>query len=59
MMADFYGPLLQARTKLSAGGRWDTLRNELIVLSTELNTASDGGFRAPSEYLITLARKHG
>jgi SAM-dependent methyltransferase len=57
MLADFYGPLLQARTKLSADGRWDTLRNELIVLSTELNTASGGGFRAPSDYLITLARK--
>ena len=57
MMADFYGPLLQARAKLSADGRWDTLRNELIVLSTELNTASGGGFRAPSDYLITLARK--
>jgi hypothetical protein len=47
----------EARTKLSADGRWDTLHNELIVLSTELNTASGGGFRAPSDYLITLARK--
>jgi len=58
MMADFYGPLLQARTKLSADGRWDRLRNELIALSSDLNSSSDGGFRAPSDYIVTLARKH-
>jgi SAM-dependent methyltransferase len=58
MLADFYGPLLQARTKLTADGRWDTLRSELIALSTELNADSDGGFRAPSDYLIALARMH-
>jgi SAM-dependent methyltransferase len=57
MLADFYGPVLQARNKLSADGRWDALRNDLIALSTELNTAEGGGFRAPSDYLIILARK--
>jgi ubiquinone/menaquinone biosynthesis C-methylase UbiE len=57
MMADYYGPLLQARNKLSADGRWEPLRNELIALSNEMNTAADGHFRAPSEYLVTLARK--
>ena len=55
-LADFYGPLLQARNKLTTAGRWDALRDELIALSNELN--QDGsGFRAPSEYLVTLARK--
>jgi SAM-dependent methyltransferase len=58
LLADFYGPLLQARNKLSSEGTWETLRNELIELSNELNTAIDGRFRAPSEYLITLGRKH-
>ena len=57
-LADFYGPLLQARNKLTATGRWEALRDELIALSTELNQAGESGFRAPSEYLITLARKH-
>ena len=57
LLADFYGPLLQARNKLSADGRWETLRGELIALSNELNTARDGRFRAPSQYLVTLARK--
>jgi SAM-dependent methyltransferase len=57
MMADYYGPLLQARNKLSADGRWEPLRNELIGLSTEMNAGEDSHFRAPSEYLVTLARK--
>jgi len=56
-LTDFYGPLLQARNKLSATGRWEALRNELIALSNELNQAGASGFRAPSEYLVTLARK--
>jgi SAM-dependent methyltransferase len=57
-LADFYGPLVQARNKLSGDGRWDELRDELVVLSTELNTSSDGGFKAPSDYIVTLAQKH-
>jgi SAM-dependent methyltransferase len=57
MLSDFYGPLVQARNKLSAAGRWESLRDELIALSNELNVARDGHFRAPSEYLITLIRK--
>jgi SAM-dependent methyltransferase len=58
MMADYYGPLLQARNKLSADGRWSALRSELVALSVELNTSADGSFRAPSEYLVALAHKH-
>jgi len=57
MMADFYGPLLQARHKLSSDGRWDALRTELIAVSNELNTAGESGFRVPSDYVITLAHK--
>jgi SAM-dependent methyltransferase len=56
-LADYYGPLLQARNKLTASGRWEALRDELIALSNELNAAGDGHFRASSEYLVTLARK--
>jgi hypothetical protein len=55
-LADCYGPLLGARNKLS-DGRWQPLRNELIALSNEMNAADDGHFRAPSEYLVTLAGK--
>jgi len=56
-LADSYGPLLGARNRLSGEGRWEPLRNELIALSNEMNTADDGHFRAPSEYLIILAGK--
>ncbi|MBV9204737.1 MAG: class I SAM-dependent methyltransferase [Actinobacteria bacterium] len=56
-LADSYGPLLGARTKLSGNGRWEPLRDELIALSSEMNAADDGRFRAPSEYLIALAGK--
>jgi len=58
MMADFYGPMLQARNKLTQTGRWEALRAELIALSNEMNAAGDGRFRAPSEYLVTLVRKN-
>ncbi|MBV9311518.1 MAG: methyltransferase domain-containing protein [Solirubrobacterales bacterium] len=56
-LADFYGPLLQARNKLTATGSWDALRHELIALSTEMNAAGEGQFRAPSDYTVTLAHK--
>jgi hypothetical protein len=58
-LADFYGPLLQARNRLTTTGRWEALRDELIVLSNELNAPRDGHFRASSAYLVTLARKRG
>jgi len=58
-LADCYGPLVGARNKLSGEGRWEPLRNELIALSDEMNTDDGGRFRAPSDYLVTLARKLG
>jgi hypothetical protein len=58
MMAEVYGPMLQARNKLTQAGHWEALRDELIALSNKLNAAQAGHFRAPSEYLVTLARKH-
>ena len=57
MMATNYGPLLGARTLLSEDGRWDALRADLIALSEEMNVATDGTFRAPSEYVVITARK--
>jgi SAM-dependent methyltransferase len=57
MFGELYGPLLQARNALSADGRWDALRDDLIALSAEANIAGDGGFRAPSDYLVIVARK--
>jgi 2-polyprenyl-6-hydroxyphenyl methylase/3-demethylubiquinone-9 3-methyltransferase len=56
-LADSYGPLVGARIKLSGDGRWESLRSELIALGHEMNAADDGNFRAPSEYLVTLAAR--
>jgi len=56
-LAEYYGPLLQARSKLTAAGRWDALRDELVALSDEVNTAGRVHFRAPSEYLLTVIHK--
>ena len=56
-MANYYGPLLQARQKLLTDQRWPALRQELIALSAEANIASDEHFRAPSDYLIIIAHK--
>lgn len=55
-MADNYGPMLKAREKLTADGRWDDLRAELVALSERSNVESRG-FRAPSEYLVAHGRK--
>jgi SAM-dependent methyltransferase len=57
-MADHYGPVLKARERLAAEGRWSALRSDLIALCERANVADDG-FRAPSEYLLTLGRKRG
>ena len=57
LMADNYGPLLGARNALLADGRWPALRDELVALSVEANVATDGSYRAPSDYLIIIARK--
>lgn len=57
MFADLYGPLLQARNKLAADGRWDELRADLVALSAESNIATDGRFRTASDYVVIVARR--
>jgi hypothetical protein len=57
MFADLYGPLLGARNLLQ--DRWSDLRAELVAMSAEMNEATDGTFRAPSDYLVISAHKRG
>jgi SAM-dependent methyltransferase len=59
LFADEYGPLLQARNKLTGSGRWDALRDELIALGEELNTATDGTWRVDSDFVVIVADKDG
>jgi SAM-dependent methyltransferase len=55
-MADHYGPMLKARARLAAEGRWDALRADLVALSERANVAEDG-FLARSEYLLAVGHK--
>jgi SAM-dependent methyltransferase len=55
-MADHYGPVLKARERLSAAGRWEPLRAALVELCERANVATTG-FRTPSEYLLVHGRK--
>jgi SAM-dependent methyltransferase len=57
-MAENYGPVLKARARLAADGRWDALHADLVALCERVNVVEDG-FLAPSDYLLTLARKRG
>jgi SAM-dependent methyltransferase len=56
-MATCYGPLVKARELLSADGRWDDLRADLIALSAAMDEGTAGAFRVPSEYLVVAGRK--
>jgi SAM-dependent methyltransferase len=51
------GPVAQARQLLEGEGRWPALRNDLTGLFERTNTAHDGGFICPAEYLVVLGRK--
>jgi SAM-dependent methyltransferase len=58
-MATCYGPLVKGRESLAPQGRWRDLRRDLVALSESLNTAGDGGFRVPSEYLVVIGERLG
>lgn len=53
------GPALLAKQALEQQGRYGDLRSEMVALYEELNVAADGSFRAPAEYLLTIARLPG
>jgi SAM-dependent methyltransferase len=53
------GPSVMAKAALEQQGRYDELRRDIVDVYTEFNEAEDGGFRAPAEYLITVARLPG
>jgi len=51
-----YGPMLKARERLTAEGKWDRCRAELVELFEALNSADDGTARLESEYLLAVGR---
>jgi SAM-dependent methyltransferase len=55
-MARAYGPLVTARSKLEPDGRWEELRDELIAITSSLDSGEPGAMRVDAEYLLVLAR---
>lgn len=53
------GPVVIAKRLLEPEGRWDPVREQLIGLYSEANTASDGTLHAKAEYLLVTATKAG
>ncbi len=54
-----YGPTLKARERLTAEGRWEECRDEILAMVERRNEATDGSLLMRSEYLITIGRKSG
>ncbi|HEY2142045.1 MAG TPA: class I SAM-dependent methyltransferase [Solirubrobacteraceae bacterium] len=49
------GPTIMAKTALEPQGKWGELKGQLVDFYRERNEATDGSFRAPAEYLLTVA----
>jgi SAM-dependent methyltransferase len=54
-----YGPTLKARERLTAEGRWEQCRDEILAMAERRNEAIDGSLLMHSEYLVTVGRKSG
>jgi len=49
-----YGPSLKARERLTAEGRWEECRREIVALAERLNEARDGSLLIHAEYLVAV-----
>jgi SAM-dependent methyltransferase len=52
-----YGPLVKARAKLTAEGRWSDCRAEILAMAERRNEATDGSLLLAAEYLIVTGVK--
>jgi SAM-dependent methyltransferase len=52
-----YGPMVKARERLTAEGRWDDCRAEIVEMLERRNVATDGSLDVPAEYLLVIARR--
>jgi SAM-dependent methyltransferase len=50
------GPTIMTKAALEPQGKWEQCKTDLIGLYREADEGSDGGFTAPAEYLLTVAR---
>jgi SAM-dependent methyltransferase len=56
-METHYGPTLKARELLTAEGKWEACRDEILAMAERRNEATDGSLLLPAEYLVTVGRK--
>jgi SAM-dependent methyltransferase len=56
-METHYGPTLKARERLTAEGRWEECRAEILALAERRNEATDGGLLIQAEYLVTIGHR--
>jgi SAM-dependent methyltransferase len=56
-METAYGPTVKARERLTAEGRWQDCRAEMLALAERHNSATDGSLLMQAEYLITIGHK--
>ena len=56
-METHYGPLVKARERLHAEGRWTQCRDELLAMVERRNEASDGSLQMYAEYLVIVGYK--
>jgi SAM-dependent methyltransferase len=56
-METTYGPTLKARERLTAQGRWQECRAEIVAMAERHNAATDGTLFMQAEYLIAIGSK--
>jgi SAM-dependent methyltransferase len=58
-METHYGPTVKARERLTAEGRWQECRRDLVAMAERRNQAANGSLEMWAEYLVTVGRKAG
>jgi SAM-dependent methyltransferase len=58
-MESYYGPTVKARERLTAEGRWEECRGEILAMVERRNEATDGSLLMNAEYLVAVGRKAG
>ncbi len=56
-MESHYGPTLKARERLTAEGRWNDCRQEILAMAERRNQAADGSLEMWAEYLVVIGHK--
>jgi len=51
------GPMVKARERLTAQGRWDACREQVVALAERRDEAAGTGFLMRAEYLVAVASK--